>query len=348
MKSLPFGRKYLIEREKLVAHISERQRLIEEVEASLEKEKRPERKIKIPKPSVPLKKSKKVAAKDKDELSIEEGIFLEYISEHPGMFVTKIYKSLGLSGYKGNKIKENLIKKGFIIQEETRKGLLGRLAKILTITDEGVSLLKKRPSPGKGGDLHKHLQMMIKEQAELFGWKAKIEERIPRSLESVDVGLTKDEMRVAIEISSTTQPDQEIYNIRKCLEAGYDYVISVCDNKENLQAIKKEARKNFTVRERERIRFYVPEQVKGFLSSLDPTRIVSEKDIVSGQIKKEKQLLDTKEAAEFLGISKNTLYEWIIQRKIPHIKVGRLVKFRREDLEAWLKKRTQEERKDFV
>jgi len=75
---------------------------------------------------------------------------------------------------------------------------------------------------------------------------------------------------------------------------------------------------------------------------------VSEKDIVSGQIKKEKQLLDTKEAAEFLGISKNTLYEWIIQRKIPHIKVGRLVKFRREDLEAWLKKRTQEERKDFV
>mgnify|MGYP000055855061 CR=1 FL=1 len=349
LKSLPFGRKYLIEREKLVAHISEKQRLIEEeVEAGLEKEKRPERKIKVPKPSALLKTSKKVAAKDKDELSIEEGIFLEYISKHPGMFVTKIYKSLGLSGYKGNKIKENLIKKGFIIQEETRKGHLGRLAKILTITNEGVSLLKKRPSPGKGGNFHKHFQMMIKEQAELFGWKAKIEERIPRTLESVDVGLTKDEMRVAIEISSTTQPDQEIYNIRKCLEAGYDYVISVCDNKENLQAIKKEARKNFTVRERERIRFYVPEQVKGFLSSLDPTRIVSEKDIVSGQIKKEKQLLDTKEAAEFLGISKNTLYEWIIQRKIPHIKVGRLVKFRREDLEAWLKRRTQEERKDFV
>ena len=264
------------------------------------------------------------------------------------MFVTKIYKSLGLSGYKGNKIKENLIKKGFIIQEETRKGLLGRLAKILTITNEGVSLLKKRPSPGKGGNFHKHFQMMIKEQAELFGWKAKIEERIPRSLESVDVGLTKDEMRVAVEISSTTQPEQEIYNIRKCLEAGYDYVISVCDDKESLQAIKKEARRSFTARERERIRFYVPEQVKGFLSSLNPTRIVSEKDIVSGQIKKEKQLLDTKEAAEFLGISKNTLYEWIIQRKIPHIKVGRLVKFRREDLEAWLKRRTQEERKDFV
>ena len=57
-------------------------------------------------------------------------------------------------------------------------------------------------------------------------------------------------------------------------------------------------------------------------------------------------MLRTDEAAEFLGISKNTLYEWIIQKKIPHIKVGRLVKFKREDLEAWLERRTQEEEKD--
>jgi len=261
--------------------------------------------------------------------------------------VTQIYRDLGLSGYRGDKIKTNLIKKKFIRQEETRAGQKGRLAKVLVITDKGESTLRKLSLPGKGGDLHKRLQMMIKEQAELFGWKAKIEERIPRSLESVDVGLTKNNVRVAIEISSTTQPDQEICNIRKCLEAGYDYILSICDNKESLQAIKKEARKNFTVRERERIRFYIPEQVKGFLSSLDSARIVSEKGIISGQIKKEKQLLDTKGASEFLGISKNTLYEWIIQRKIPHIKVGRLVKFKREDLEAWLKKRTQEE-EDFV
>jgi len=55
--------------------------------------------------------------------------------------------------------------------------------------------------------------------------------------------------------------------------------------------------------------------------SIAPPRIFSE------QILKKKQLLDTKEAAEFLGISKNILYEWIIQKKMPHIKIGRLVKF---------------------
>jgi len=110
----------------------------------------------------------------------------------------------------------------------------------------------------------------------------------------------------------------------------------------------KEARKLFTLRERERIRFYLPSQVKTFFQSVTPPGIVSDKGIVSEQIKKEKQLLDTKEASEFLGIKKNTLYEWVIQRKIPFIKVGRLVKFRQEDLESWLKKRTQEEENDFL
>ena len=57
--------------------------------------------------------------------------------------------------------------------------------------------------------------------------------------------------------------------------------------------------------------------------------------------------MDTTEASEFLGIKKNTLYEWIVQKKIPHLKVGRLVKFRKADLEAWLEKRSQEEKENL-
>jgi len=349
IKTVPFGRKYLVERKKLVGLNEQRRGLLkEEIETGLEKEKKPERKISVPRPPAILEKPEKASLGDKEELSSEEKSFLEYISEHPGMFVTKIYKALNLSGYKGDRLKESLIEKGLIVQEETRRGLRGRLAKILAVTHKGASILKKFSLEGKGGDLHKHLQMMLKEQAEVFGWKAVIEERIPRSLESVDVGLRKDDIRVAIEISSTSRAEQEIQNIRKCLDAGYDYVLSICDDEKILQSIKKEARKSFTAREKERIRFYLSEQVKEFLSSVAPSRIVSEKGIVSGQISREKQLLSISEASEFLGIKKNTLYEWIIQRKIPHIKVGRLVKFRREDLEAWLMRRTQEEKDDFV
>lgn len=343
IKNFSFGKKYLIEREKLVALAEERQKLLKEQIEATPPKKEPSKPIvkEIEKPVI----KEPVLQSQKEELSPEERNFLEFISQHPGMFVTKIYKSLYLSGYKGDRLKESLIEKGLIIQEETREGRGGRLAKVLSITDKGTSILKKSPFSGKGGDTHKYLQMTLKEQAELFGWKAAIEERIPRSLETVDVGLKRDDIQVAIEISQTSKADQEIQNVRKCLEAGYDYVISVFNDEKSLSIIKKEAKKSFTLKERERIRFALPSQVKDFLNDASPQSIVSEKGIVSGQISKEKQLLNTKEASEFLGISKNTLYEWIIQKRIPHVKVGRLVKFRREDLEEWLRKRTQEEEK---
>ena len=354
LKNFPFGRKYLAAREELAALRDQRQKLVKE---EFEARRRPKPLADQPKEVireeelrdvVALEKLEKIPAQASQEPSRDEVSFLEYISHHPGRFVTQIYKDLGLSGYKGDKLKESLIERDLIIQEETRKGLRGRLAKVLTLTEKGASILKKLSPPGKGGEFHKHLQMMLKEQAEVFGWKVTIEERIPRSLESVDVGLRKDDMRIALEISTTSKADQEIQNIRKCLDAGYDHVISVCDDEKSLQSIKKEVRKSFTSREKERIKFYPPEQVKDFLSSVTPPRIVSEKGIVSEQIPKEKELLDTNEASGYLGIKKNTLYEWIIQKKIPYIKVGRLVKFRREDLEAWLRRRTQEEKKDFV
>jgi len=342
ISDLPFGGKYLILRDQLSFEADYRKKLIEE----LTETKQPkEEKTTLPLPKEPAKPEikEKVPRKESD-MTPEEMVFLDFISKNPNIFVTKLYKALKLSGYKGDRLKEGLIEKGLIVQVETREGRGGRLAKILSLTDKGTSILQKSSLAGKGGDLHRYLQLTLKEQAELFGFKATIEEKIPRSLETVDVGLKQDDLHVAIEISSTTKPDQEMQNIRKCLEAGYDYVISVSSDGKNLSSLKTEARKSFTYKERERIKFAVSDQVLKIFKS-----IVSEKGIVSGQISKEKQLLNTTEASEFLGISKNTLYEWIIQRKIPHVKVGRLVKFRKEDLEGWLKKRTQEEdKREFI
>ena len=159
------------------------------------------------------------------------------------------------------------------------------------------------------------------------------------------MGIQKDDVRIAIEISATSKVDYEMQNIRKCLEAGYDYVVSVSSDGSRLSLLKTGAKKSFTMRERERIRFCLPSEVKDFLYRVTPQGIVSEKGVVSGRIPKEKQLMDTNEASEFLGISKNTLYEWVVQNKVPYIKVGRLVKFRKSDLEEWLKKRTRDEKK---
>lgn len=48
------------------------------------------------------------------------------------------------------------------------------------------------------------------------------------------------------------------------------------------------------------------------------------------------RLIDIHHVAEMLGIKINTVYTWVNQRKIPYIKVGRLVKFDLVDIETWI------------
>jgi excisionase family DNA binding protein len=54
-----------------------------------------------------------------------------------------------------------------------------------------------------------------------------------------------------------------------------------------------------------------------------------------------KALLTTEEAAEYLDITPNTLAIWRCTKRyeIPHIKVGRKVRYRKADLDAWLQTR---------
>ena len=54
----------------------------------------------------------------------------------------------------------------------------------------------------------------------------------------------------------------------------------------------------------------------------------------------EKKLLSLDETAQYLGVKKPTLYSWVFQRKIPYLKVGRLVKFDLHKLTQWLEQRS--------
>lgn len=53
-------------------------------------------------------------------------------------------------------------------------------------------------------------------------------------------------------------------------------------------------------------------------------------------------LLTRKQAAEYLGVETDTLHNWACTRRynLPFIKVGRLCKYRKEDLDAFLALRT--------
>lgn len=54
------------------------------------------------------------------------------------------------------------------------------------------------------------------------------------------------------------------------------------------------------------------------------------------------RLLSVCQAAQYLGISRHTLYSWVSQRRIPYVKVGRRTMFDREALDGWIEERTVE------
>lgn len=56
----------------------------------------------------------------------------------------------------------------------------------------------------------------------------------------------------------------------------------------------------------------------------------------------EKRFLGIKEIAAYLGIAEGTVYVWVCHKKIPYLKVGRLVKFDLRKIEEWLKESSVE------
>ncbi len=53
----------------------------------------------------------------------------------------------------------------------------------------------------------------------------------------------------------------------------------------------------------------------------------------------ERRYLGIDEFADYLGVPKGTLYVWVCQKKIPYLKIGKLLKFDLKEIEQWLKDR---------
>ena len=48
------------------------------------------------------------------------------------------------------------------------------------------------------------------------------------------------------------------------------------------------------------------------------------------------RLINIDELSLMLGVAKNTLYDWCALRKIPYYKLGKLTKFKVDEIEVWL------------
>ena len=54
-------------------------------------------------------------------------------------------------------------------------------------------------------------------------------------------------------------------------------------------------------------------------------------------------LLTPQEAADFLGIKLSTVYSMCMRKTIPFVKIGKLNRFRRSDLDKWIESHRQGE-----
>ncbi|MCH7946475.1 MAG: helix-turn-helix domain-containing protein [candidate division Zixibacteria bacterium] len=53
-----------------------------------------------------------------------------------------------------------------------------------------------------------------------------------------------------------------------------------------------------------------------------------------------KKLLTLQEVSELLEVKPSTIYQWTHQGFIPHVKLGRLLRFKEADIVNWIEKRS--------
>lgn len=53
----------------------------------------------------------------------------------------------------------------------------------------------------------------------------------------------------------------------------------------------------------------------------------------------ERRFIGIEDLSKYLGLTKGTLYVWVCQRRIPYLKIGKLLKFDIIEIDQWLKEK---------
>jgi len=73
-------------------------------------------------------------------------------------------------------------------------------------------------------------------------------------------------------------------------------------------------------------------------------RILFNKHITKDEVTVNENLLKPAEVAELLQVQKSTVYKWAHYNYIPHVKLGRSLRFRKKVIDRWVKKKERERR----
>jgi hypothetical protein len=155
--------------------------------------------------------------------------------------------------------------KNSVAPEKSTNNEVGKTSEPLIPGSETAIAEDIQVTEGKGGHRHRYLQTFFKKMAEDLGFKADIEQPLPDGTGTVDVGLGNGALRIAIEVSCTTEKNQEYKNIRKCVAANFDEAILVAEKDSTLKNVKELIEKNLDEVDRGKVYLLKPEDVHGHL-----------------------------------------------------------------------------------
>lgn len=127
--------------------------------------------------------------------------------------------------------------------------------------------LPHKPDISKVPSRHRYIQTLIKKMAESRGFVVSIEQPTPDEKGRVDVGLERNEKKIAVEIQDTTKDEWELQNIEKCLSAGYDLVVECSKEQRAVSRLKKKVEETFGAEELKRILVMTPEEFFLFIDT---------------------------------------------------------------------------------
>ncbi len=166
------------------------------------------------------------------------------------------------------------------------------------------------PAPmGRGGQEHKYLQQLIKQWAEGMGYRTIIEKPILDGSGSVDVALEKGEKTIACEVSVTSTADQEIGNIEKCLQAGFDHIFIVSTEPKQLRKIREKIKDAILEEDQKKIECLLPENLFIRIEELEAESAGSEETIAGYKVKVNYKVVSEKEKE----IKKQSIAQVVLQ-----------------------------------
>ena len=129
-------------------------------------------------------------------------------------------------------------------------------------------ILKRIPENRKEITKHRSLQDLVHTLAIQRGFKSVIEEPTKNG-GRVDVGLTKEGIRIGIEISITNTKEYEAKNLIKCIESGYTNIVMICVSEVHLKNIKNHIKKEILKDDFKKIDFVLPKDINTYLDAFN-------------------------------------------------------------------------------